>query len=1244
MQWRLAARPRDERLGTVGRSVERLCALSALASIVAALASCPASALTRHAFTGMFGATGSGSGQLMTPAGVAVNDATHDVYVADEGNGRVQEFSAEGAGVLAEFNGSGAPTGALLLPQGIAVDNSEDPLDPSAGDVYVVDSGHDVVDKFSATGTYIGQLTEAGGVAFGELDGVAVDPAGRVWVYQASKEIDSFNDALPNEFMSKRETPFGTKPGFAVDSEDNLYVNRGAEVVAKLDEAGTPLIEELDPERTTAVAVNQDTNDAYLNNVETIARFNSKGALVERFGAGHLTSGSGVAIDPSTSMVYASDSGTNAVDLFAAVVVPDVTTGTGAATNTTATLQGTVNPDGVALSSCEFEYGTTTEYGAIAPCAQSAGEIGTGTDPVGVSASIAGLSPRTVYHFRLVAGNTNGANQGADETFTTVTAPLVEDESSSDVTATGATLHAQINPGGADTHYQFEYGTTESYGTSVPVPAADAGAELAGQKVSLRLSGLHPNTQYHYRTVAQNALGVLRAEDATLVTQPVGSPFALPDDRAYEMVSPVDKNGGAVVSGQFAQPASPSGDQVAYISGSAFADAQAGAAQEQPYLASRQSNGWFTHALLPLQAPGCNLCRPTFELFSNDLSAATLIDGSEAGNNKGRGRDEPVLVPREPANNPNLFVRDNVSNSYQLVDLTPAGETPAEATLEGAAADLSRIIFKEKSSLTPEAPSGESSLYEWAGGALRLVSVLPGGTPVPEAVVGDGAGHVLHAVSNDGSRIFFTANGNLYLRDNGLITRQLDAPQGSGAGGGGQFMTATSDGSFAFFTDDASAGLTNDTVPGSGKNLYEYDVKNDALRNLTAGAGGADVQGVLGTSADGSYVYFVAGGLLAAPATPGGPGPTEGEPNLYLLHEGTTTFLATLGPEDSLDWSAEPEHAVTARVTSDGLHLAFQSARPLTGYDNRVKGGGSCGVDSQDRSVLGERCVEVFEYSNASHALTCASCNPTGARPVGSSFIGARLGDSGQPVYETLRYLTRNLSEDGGRLFFDSSDALLPGDTNGKADVYEFEREGVGTCARDAGCLYLITSGTSPEDSAFEEASANGDDVFFTSSAQLVPQDQDARADLYDARVGGGFSPPASPAPCTGESCRPPLGPPPPEPFFATTGVFGPGNQPSSTGSGSSRFSLLSKTIRGLSIVLKVRVPGEGRISAAGSGIHGLTRIAPGGGSFTLSIGLSNAARRQLRRRHRTQLTITVRYFPIAAPPASLALRVMVKR
>ncbi len=434
-----------------------------------------------HVFERTFGSEGTGSGQFRRPSGVAVNDTTHDVYVLDSANNRVQEFNSTGATVLGEFNGSAAPTGAFSEPTQIAVDNSSDPLDPSAGDVYVIDRGHGVIDKFSSSGTYEGQLTgtpagafEPGEVPPRALEGVAVDPSGAVWVTTYKGPIYSFSNALANKYVSERGTIFGgSYPGLAVDSEDNLYFNVGW--FAKTNSAGEVLFNPFgSKESVGGVAIDPTEQEVYVDNRTSIAAYTLDGAPIERFGSGHLSLGTGVAVDSSDGTVYAADLEANQVAIFNAIHLPSVGTGVLSEQQPrSVTLNGTVNPEGLLVTSCIFEYGTTSGYGQSVPCSPAPGS---GTSPVAVSAHLVGLTPGASYHYRLVASNSAGSSPTVDGEF--FTGPILGGEFVTDVASSSATLQAQVDPNGDDTHYYFEYGTSSSYGTEVPVsaPGVDIGA------------------------------------------------------------------------------------------------------------------------------------------------------------------------------------------------------------------------------------------------------------------------------------------------------------------------------------------------------------------------------------------------------------------------------------------------------------------------------------------------------------------------------------------------------------------------------------------------------------------------------------------------------------------------------------------------------------------------------------------------------------------------------------------------
>jgi hypothetical protein len=203
--------------------------------------------------------------------------------------------------------------------------------------------------------------------------------------------------------------------------------------------------------------------------------------------------------------------------LIAAATAPAAgppTATTGGATSlgeTTATVTGTVDPNGMATT-YRFEYGTSSSYG-LQTAEQDAGS---GTGGADVQAALTGLTSATTYHYRVVATNAAGVDRGADRTFTTAGAPAASTGSARNVTATAARLTASVDPNSHPTTYRFEYGTTTSYGKQTA--SASAGGASSSVSVGASVSGLQPHTRYHYRVVATNAAGTVRGRDRTFTT------------------------------------------------------------------------------------------------------------------------------------------------------------------------------------------------------------------------------------------------------------------------------------------------------------------------------------------------------------------------------------------------------------------------------------------------------------------------------------------------------------------------------------------------------------------------------------------------------------------------------------------------------------------------------------------------------------------------------------------------------
>ncbi len=187
-------------------------------------------------------------------------------------------------------------------------------------------------------------------------------------------------------------------------------------------------------------------------------------------------------------------------------------------TPTSATLNATVNPNNVEVRECKLEYGPTTAYGQSKPCAPRPD-----FEPVAVSAAVSGLDPNTTYHYRVLARNGHGESRGEDETFTTSPdPPTVTTGQASEIAQTAATLNATVSPNSGDvSECRLEYGTTGSYGQSEPCTPSP-GAGESSVTVSAALSGLSPDTVYHFRVVAKNPGGESRGADETLRTLPEG--------------------------------------------------------------------------------------------------------------------------------------------------------------------------------------------------------------------------------------------------------------------------------------------------------------------------------------------------------------------------------------------------------------------------------------------------------------------------------------------------------------------------------------------------------------------------------------------------------------------------------------------------------------------------------------------------------------------------------------------------
>lgn len=1107
---------------------------------------------------------------LSEPKGVAVNETTGEIYVVDSGNNRLDVFNA--AGEFQEAWGWGVENGEKKFEkcstecrkglaghhngqfhgaEAVAVDN--DAASPSFGDIYVEavtpyeeeiegkesESETAIIDKFSVSGEVLSQIkTYDKGEEIEEPHGLTVTPSGELWIYN-EEEIAVFASAVKPKFLKVIPTELEgeARAGIAVEKDGDFYAghSESAEeteptVIAQellLTEEGSsfgePLNTAVSSENTTGVIVDQANQDVLLDLGTSIGLYNPADELIERFGATEqgqteiLRKGSGMALDPkleAEGSLLVADATANRLDVF--VPEPPTAPRVDEATVQNITATGTevetaIDPAGETVEYF-VRYGREPVPAASAPCVSpctevpsphltlgAKGQFGDVTPP---PLKIEGLAPSTLYHFRVIARSGLGVGESVEAKFKTHPAVLgsaLPDDRQWELVSpqekNGAFIEAQTREGGAI--QAAKNGDSVVYVASNALPGAEGNrAPEPDQVYSTRGSGGWDST--NLTTPNNVALGV--------------TPGSAPEYRLFS----------DDLSESFVQPFGTE-------------------PQESPPLSSEAIERTVYRRETARCSGSPSAC------FTPLVDAAN--DTGEVTNTKGEKE------------------RSQFGGSVEFIT----------ANQSGAAAVLSSGV-----PLTSETAAPGRNLYEWqAGGKLSLVNVLPNNKPVYGAEVGIANKVVRNAVSEDGTRVIFAAEKHLYMRDTQTgKTMQIDKPVGvTEVRGprGPEFQDATRDDSTIFFTDDAK--LTASATPKPEKpDLYVCEVQEvDGeqtcnLSDLSVDSNSneaANVQGVMpGIDEEhGTDAYFVANGVLAGSPPRGncvkGLEGREQESefgehvlgatcNLYVvrLEDGVWTppkLIATLSAEDEPDWSiGAPNNLshVTSRASENGQWLAFMSDRSLTGYDNR---------DAHS----GKADEEVYLYSAAKESLVCASCDPNGARPDGvhdveesSEGIGLLVD---RPLIWTGRWLGANvpgwtrisLNEalyqsryltNSGRLFFNTSQKLVPQDQNSTEDVYEYEPGGTLGPANEAdcessfdtysenadGCVALISGGTPEEkESAFLDASENGDDVFFDTAAQLTGWDKDSSYDVYDARIcaeeAGGCI--AEPPPAV-EQCR----------------------------------------------------------------------------------------------------------------------------
>ena len=601
-------------------------------------------------------------------------------------------------------------------------------------------------------------------------------------------------------------------------------------------------------------------------------------------------------------------------------------------------------------------------------------------------------------------------------------------------------------------------------------------------------------------------IGALCAVVCGLVPVGLASAAELPDGRGYEQVTPEEKPGGEVYpppiglrstsyelehgsarsknATELTFQAAADGSGIAYVE----APPSVGGNENQrelggnEYLATRSPGGaWSQRVLSPENVPSA-----TFQAFSANLTTAvvdspfplssTAPNFGEALGSYGSydvlystrtasGEYVPIFSTKPPYREIEYF---RTAGGYRepVQGINSHRTSGRYLALEGASADYTHLLFAANDALT-----GVSE-----------------GRPAAEG----------------GASTEFEKEDNLYESVDGLLrlvnvlpngTTHVNATFGGSESFGRSHDThgrvTSADGSRIFWTDLSTGhiyvrenGVSTVEISPVGQyqtassdgsivfytngDLYAYNVENGRAIDLTPGV---IVEKVWGASENGEYVYY-----------------ETSSKELELWHSGASTQIAQVTPTE-------------AEITPDGHSIVFQDEESLN---------------------FNETNRRVYTYDADSKTLYCASCGSHEA--TGNAEWASLPMTNAENVYQP-----RWISADGAHVFFVSFDGLVPQDTNGIQDVYEWERPGAGGCSEAAGCIYLLSGGTSTSHSGFLDASEDGGDVFIVTRANLVSGDEDGLYDVYDVRLGA-YRAPVPPA-CSGTGCQ---GVPSPTPIFAT--------------------------------------------------------------------------------------------------------------
>jgi hypothetical protein len=850
-----------------------------------------------------------------------------------------------------------------------------------------------------------------------------------------------------------------------------------------------------------------------------------------------------------------------------AATAPVLTVGAPEASYVTAHLSGTVDPQGGNINpiggplaiAWQLQFALASEPGnwQLAKAAVIEGteaESNTAIEVQGVAGdgTFSGpLQPATAYTTRLLvtyAGSETviAAEEPAFETLP-VAPPAVSIEPIATFTATTAHLTGSVNPEGADPAFnsacRFDYVTQagwveggESFAFASSVPCEPETVQGAGaQAVTADLSGLTPHTTYHVRLVASNAGGTSEAIVPETFTTEVQIPLIEGTSAANVTSTSADlgaliNTGGGATTYHFEY-----GTTSAY--GQSSPESVSIGSDNSSHPAGLHLAGLEPETTYHYRVVATNSASPIGGSAGPDRSFTTQPAASDSVLPDGRQWELVSPPDKHGAEVENkLFVVGGTmqaaedGNAVSYVTNSPIDGNSKSNPLENQI--LARRVpggWSSQSIATPHAGGGGREFFEAGGGNLVRVQ------EASEYLV----------FSPDLSLAYVQPEATTPLAPPAPAPKRVEGLYDSG------YVRDNNTGTFSITKQNSKEWYDEQAA------LSAPSPKCDASSSPVGATVG--IEGVRAVSQDGCYVYF---NSLA------GAGPLE-----VAHYDGaawTTTLISSLLDPGDIKWVEDwGPRAPFAELSPNGRYLTFMSSLSLTGYDN-----------TDANSPVGEPRAdwEVFLYDAVTDSLTCASCDPTGARPVGKfdrstgndSFAPGLLQVDPanyfektwlagllapfplteqpgpfhvEPLYNHQpRYLT-----DSGELFFESPVALVPRDVNGTWDVYEYRPQGVGGCTDAGGCPALISSGRSSDESVLIEASTDGSDVFFFTSDRLTGQDVDHVNDVYDAHVCSAAvpcpPPPPPPAPaCEGDACQQPATPPN-HPTPASRSYSGPENE-----------------------------------------------------------------------------------------------------